>query len=185
MEVHNRTTKTVWLGLYNLNDTIYWATTFPWGARKKLVTGERISVNPSPGAKVQVVFWDSGSFGKQLANPKSTFTSAVSIASDASGICYVYNRLGEPRPIDKIEHIFVLMLENRSFDNLLGWLYAPENRPQRNIPEPPDGRPTYAGLSENAFWNTKVASLDHSREGRNRGSGAEIGRGFSVASVTR
>src|SRR5271168_222174 len=28
-----------------------------------------------------------------------------------------------------MEHIVVLMLENRSFDNLLGWLYDPENDP--------------------------------------------------------
>jgi hypothetical protein len=28
----------------------------------------------------------------------------------------------------KIEHIVVLMLENRSFDNLLGWLYDPGER---------------------------------------------------------
>jgi phospholipase C len=29
--------------------------------------------------------------------------------------------------LDRIEHIVVLMLENRSFDNLLGWLYDPAN----------------------------------------------------------
>ncbi len=35
-------------------------------------------------------------------------------------------------PIDqlsRIEHVVVLMLENRSFDNLLGWLYDPTNSP--------------------------------------------------------
>lgn len=34
--------------------------------------------------------------------------------------------------LDKIEHIVVLMLENRSFDNVLGWLYDPENEPPFN-----------------------------------------------------
>jgi len=34
-------------------------------------------------------------------------------------------------PLSPIEHIVVLMLENRSFDNLLGWLYDPQN------PNPP------------------------------------------------
>ena len=29
--------------------------------------------------------------------------------------------------LGRIEHIVVLMLENRSFDNLLGWLYDPAN----------------------------------------------------------
>jgi phospholipase C len=27
-----------------------------------------------------------------------------------------------PNSLSKIEHVVVLMLENRSFDNLLGWL---------------------------------------------------------------
>jgi len=31
--------------------------------------------------------------------------------------------------LHKMEHIVILMLENRSFDNLLGWLYDPENDP--------------------------------------------------------
>ena len=36
----------------------------------------------------------------------------------------------------KIEHIVVLMLENRSFDNLLGWLYDPGNEaPFNKVPE--------------------------------------------------
>ena len=30
-------------------------------------------------------------------------------------------------PFGPIEHVVVLMLENRSFDNLLGWLYDPAN----------------------------------------------------------
>ena len=29
--------------------------------------------------------------------------------------------------LERIEHVVVLMLENRSFDNLLGWLYDPAN----------------------------------------------------------
>src|ERR1700677_2047050 len=33
----------------------------------------------------------------------------------------------------KIEHIVVLMLENRSFDNLLGWVYDPENEPPFSV----------------------------------------------------
>lgn len=51
----------------------------------------------------------------------------------------------EPRPeaLEKIEHIVVLMLENRSFDNLLGWLYDKEKplRGQR-----------FEGLNEH-LWN--------------------------------
>ena len=40
-----------------------------------------------------------------------------------------------PGQLGRIEHVVVLMLENRSFDNLLGWLYHPDN------PEPFDRTP--------------------------------------------
>jgi len=36
----------------------------------------------------------------------------------------------DPRPVPGFEHVVVLMGENRSFDNLLGWLYTAENLPQ-------------------------------------------------------
>ena len=40
-------------------------------------------------------------------------------------------------PLSKIKHVVVLMLENRSFDNLFGYLYDPQNdapfdKPPRN-----------------------------------------------------
>lgn len=54
---------------------------------------------------------------------------------------------------DDIKHIVVLMLENRSFDNVLGWLYAPSNCPQRNIP--PENPPKFDGLVANAFSNKR------------------------------
>jgi phospholipase C len=55
-----------------------------------------------------------------------------------------------------IKHIVVLMLENRSLDNLLGWLYADTgNRPRVNIPPFPEGgKPVYYGLTENTYFNT-------------------------------
>lgn len=34
--------------------------------------------------------------------------------------------------LDNIEYIVVLMMENRSFDNILGWLYDPDNPPPFN-----------------------------------------------------
>jgi phospholipase C len=53
---------------------------------------------------------------------------------------------------DKIDHIIVVMLENRSLDNVLGWLYTDENnQPCHNIP--PKSTPTYDGLVENTYWN--------------------------------
>lgn len=45
----------------------------------------------------------------------------------------------------KIDHVVVVMLENRSFDNLLGWLYDPEN-PDPRFREPPRGQ-AFEGLA--------------------------------------
>jgi phospholipase C len=65
-------------------------------------------------------------------------------------------------PLSKIQHIVVLMLENRSFDNLLGWLYDPANDAPYNVVPPdfdglygkhlsnraPDGRVIPAGKTD-------------------------------------
>jgi phospholipase C len=47
-------------------------------------------------------------------------------------------------PLDQINHIVVLMLENRSFDNVLGWLYNKDNKPPFN--EVPAGQ-KFEGLT--------------------------------------
>jgi phospholipase C len=52
--------------------------------------------------------------------------------------------------LDKIDHIVVLMLENRSFDNMLGWLYDPGNSPP--FDEPPRGQ-SFEGLSGKELSN--------------------------------
>lgn len=41
-----------------------------------------------------------------------------------------------PNQLSQIEHVVVLMLENRSFDNLLGWLYDPANPAPFNTQPP-------------------------------------------------
>jgi phospholipase C len=70
----------------------------------------------------------------------------------------------ETNSLNKIEHIVVLMFENRSFDNLLGWLYDPENEaPYDKVPQnfeglsgktlssrAPDGRIVPAGKTFDA-----------------------------------
>jgi phospholipase C len=61
--------------------------------------------------------------------------------------------------MDRVKHLVVVMMENRSFDNLLGFLYADQNnRPPINIPAPAPGeQPTFDGLIEpsptSPFWN--------------------------------
>jgi phospholipase C len=154
MDIANRTNRIVWLGLYNLTDTTYWATLFSWGARKEIGPGKSISVNVS-GAKVKAVFWDQGALGTKLAPAKIVLNSSLTI-NETGGIDIVYNHLGEPRPMDRIDTVIVLMLENRSFDNLLGWLYEPANEPARNLPVATP--PTFDGLVAKRYWNTPVAS---------------------------
>jgi phospholipase C len=53
--------------------------------------------------------------------------------------------------MSEIKHIVHLMLENRSFDQLLGWLYDEKNPPKINIPE--QSPPTFDGLKENTYFN--------------------------------
>ncbi len=57
--------------------------------------------------------------------------------------------------MDKIKYFVVLVLENRAFDNVVGWLYADQsNRPKHNIPPFPEKRePVYYGLVENQYYN--------------------------------
>src|SRR4029077_4715078 len=47
--------------------------------------------------------------------------------------------------MNKIEHVVLLMLENRSFDSMLGWLYE-KGHPAKNVPELTPGQRAYEGL---------------------------------------
>ncbi len=53
--------------------------------------------------------------------------------------------------MSEIKHIVYLMLENRSVDQLLGWLYDEQNPPKVNIPA--QTPPTYDGLKQNTYFN--------------------------------
>jgi phospholipase C len=55
---------------------------------------------------------------------------------------------------DSIEHIVYLMLENRSFDHLLGWLYE-QDEPIHFIPGSRVGfkAPPYNGLNTGKYYN--------------------------------
>src|SRR5215469_1212549 len=59
--------------------------------------------------------------------------------------------MADSNPLGKINHVVVLMLENRSFDHLLGWLYDPANEPPFDkIP------PDFEGLNCGTFFNKKA-----------------------------
>lgn len=54
--------------------------------------------------------------------------------------------------MENIEHVVVVMFENRSFDNLLGWLYDNDTDPPKlNIPTKVP--PTFDGLKPNTYSN--------------------------------
>jgi len=58
-----------------------------------------------------------------------------------------------------IKHIVYLMLENRSLDQLLGWLYDEKNPPKVNVPE--QTTPDYYGLKQNTFYNLDKDGKKH------------------------
>lgn len=49
--------------------------------------------------------------------------------------------------IDKIEHVVVVMLENRGFDSVLGYLYGKDDLPKQNIPALQSGEQPFHGLA--------------------------------------
>jgi phospholipase C len=60
--------------------------------------------------------------------------------------------------LGNIDHVVVLMLENRSFDSLLGWLYESDAHPLHNIPavKPGDEFHGLADIDPSAFINTAL-----------------------------
>ncbi len=49
------------------------------------------------------------------------------------------------KPMQRIEHVVLLMMENRSFDSLLGWLYEHDD-PSHHVPPLRPGERAYEGL---------------------------------------
>lgn len=72
---------------------------------------------------------------------------------------------GNANPLSKIEHIVVLMLENRSFDNLLGWLYDPTNNPPFDV-VPPDFDGLYGKNLSNPTSDGRLVHVGKSYDGR-------------------
>jgi phospholipase C len=59
---------------------------------------------------------------------------------------------GTENQLNRINHIVTLMLENRSFDNVLGWLYVPDNDPP--FDKVPRGQ-TFEGVSGKDLSNPR------------------------------
>jgi phospholipase C len=68
-----------------------------------------------------------------------------------------------------IRHMVVVMLENRSFDNMVGWLYwSEQNRPPINLPR--NHEPTYDGLTpekSNPGTSGQTVTVRHGTAGHN------------------
>ena len=61
---------------------------------------------------------------------------------------------------DHLDHLVVVMLENRSFDNVLGWTYSPDNAPPWDKPKhfiPAQSPPPFDGLVKEKYWNETAA----------------------------
>lgn len=59
------------------------------------------------------------------------------------------DRIEEDQILPQIETVVYLMFENRSLDNLLGWLYE-NDKPKNMVPPTPQG-PQFDGLRENTY----------------------------------
>jgi phospholipase C len=59
----------------------------------------------------------------------------------------------------RVKHIVVLMLENRGFDHLMGWLYRPGDDPSKIISRESDNRDFFLGLSD-SFLERDGLSLE-------------------------
>ncbi|MEB3182718.1 MAG: alkaline phosphatase family protein [Nostocaceae cyanobacterium] len=64
---------------------------------------------------------------------------------------------------ERIKRVVVIMLENRSFDSVLGYLYSPGNEPQHHIPALAEDENKFHGL---AFVDTEKLNNTLERDGK-------------------
>jgi phospholipase C len=176
MQIANQSKSKVWVGLYDITDKA--CKTPLGGSRQAVDAGATLNYDHSAKPKTQIVFWrdqtknDGHVSTSCFAGPKTIFTDApATLIQEDDDKFYVCNHvIDSTHPVtamDKIEHVVVLMMENRSLDNLAGWLYDGE-RPLRNIPK--KDLPTFDGLQstdgqpgvDSRYWNTLVAA-DHDK----------------------
>lgn len=58
--------------------------------------------------------------------------SSIALGALGSAFPSILRNTDVANNLDKFQHVVVLMMENRSFDNMLGYLYTPENPPPNN-----------------------------------------------------
>jgi len=72
-----------------------------------------------------------------------------------------------------INYVVVLMLENRSYDNVLGWLYGAGNAPPYD--SPPSGQADLDGLTGSEENQLKIDKVDHTYAVHNPTSPTKLG----------
>ena len=166
MRFFNHSRRTIWLGMYDAHDTLYTFTALPLGGRVSVRAGATWTTDAAMRERMQVAIWEQRFLGAVIAQPRLVYTTRdISFAEDSDG-AHVYNGSELPSSLDKIQHVFVLMMENRSLDHALGWLYDDDqgNRPARNIPA--QYVESYDGLTDGTFWNTPLAADHGGQAGR-------------------
>jgi phospholipase C len=104
----------------------------------------------------------SQSTGWQSSNTALTFTASdtntyrVSASYVADGtyddVVYAVTLVSQNAILPQIEHVVVLMNENRSLDNLLGWIYSGGKSPAQFLPA--GSSQSYDGLVANTYSNS-------------------------------
>jgi len=118
---------------------------------------------------VQIAAASNGT-GWQSANTQLAFVAddgnnyTVAATYVSGGIAQYDNvifAVVEQRPpiLTQIEHVVVLMMENRSLDNLLGWIYQPGSTPVPKLFLPPDSATSFNGLQP-SFSNSDPSVND-------------------------
>jgi phospholipase C len=159
----SQTTRILWMdrdeGIHH-GDTWIFTTTFTYAGVDIQLQESLTGTFLSSTLEIQIVAGEQ-STGWQSDNAWLAFTGSDGNPYRISGVFFrdglyddVTYAIG-PAILPQINHIVVLMMENRSLDNLLGFVYAAQNNePPNNIPEPsPPTATSYDGLVANTYFN--------------------------------
>ncbi|MEO8663871.1 MAG: alkaline phosphatase family protein [Ignavibacteria bacterium] len=80
--------------------------------------------------------------------------SSIALGALGSALPSFISKGAELSGLDSFDHVVVLMMENRSFDNVLGYLYTPEN--------PPPGGQQFEGVAWKSLSNPIPSYADSS-----------------------
>src|SRR6266850_1302601 len=124
-------------------------------------------------------------YGRQI-----DLTQDGALGSAAQPLRYVLKAAATPsryrRMNDKIiEHVVVLMLENRGFDHFLGYLYEGKTQPSNNYPREPKGKHAKLGRFVGMEGLNPANPYDFSHDGKKAKGVLHPRRGARAANVPR